>query len=729
MIRKKVLVRRISACVLALGLCVAMLAGCGSSDQGAAGTGSGTATGGLTAENGADSGTAGSDAGTSDSGAAPGGSGRTVVEQTYFPELPTEKAQDPIYVQKIDGLSDDFIRGMDISSLLVEEDSGVKYYDAEGNEADLFKLLADAGINCIRVRVWVDPFDSEGRGYGGGNCTAETAAALGARAAAYGMNTCVDFHYSDFWADPNKQMCPKAWEGMNLTDKKQALYDYTCDSLRTIINAGARVTMVQVGNETNHGVAGETAFGDMAELFKNGIRAVNDISDEFGTDILTVVHFTSVDDSEWMKGIAEKLAKYKVEYDVFGISYYPYWHSTMTNMVNVLKYISDTYNVKTCIMETAYMYTGDDGDGSGNSVSGPDAVEGYPVSVQGQAKLVRDVCAAADEAGALGVFYWEGAWLPVKPESGTASTVWEEKGSGWASSYASDYDPDDAGIYYGGCSWENQAFFDFDGKALPSLDVFKYIYCGAEGEVNDILWYEETIEVNINPGGEVSLPETIDCVWADPECTSGMKVTWDEDAVAAIDTDEVGEYTVPGSVELAGSGVAGDPSDIKLNDDGTLYVEALVNVANVNLVADPSFEEEDHLAWVITDNAGNAPVDYQKKASDAHTGEVALHFWSKSDMDFTIEQEITPGQAGKYSAEAFMQGGDFDASSTIELYVKAGDTEYTSDPVTLDGWVNWKNPRIEGIEVGADDTVTIGARVKCNALAWATFDDFSLNLQ
>ena len=76
-----------------------------------------------------------------------------------------------------------------------------------------------------------------------------------------------------------------------------------------------------------------------------------------------------------------------------------------------------------------------------------------------------------------------------------------------------------------------------------------------------------------------------------------------------------------------------------------------------------------------------------------------------------------------------MQGGDFDASSTIELYVKVGDTEYTSDPVTLDGWVNWKNPRIEGIEVGADDTVTVGARVKCNALAWATFDDFSLNLQ
>ena len=130
------------------------------------------------------------------------------VSQIYVPTLPEDVEEAEIFVEAIEGIDEDFIKGVDISSLLVEEDCGVTYKDADGNEEDIMKLLADAGVNCVRIRVWNDPFDEEGHGYGGGNCTAETAAKIGARAAAYGINTCVDFHYSDFWADPNKQMCP-----------------------------------------------------------------------------------------------------------------------------------------------------------------------------------------------------------------------------------------------------------------------------------------------------------------------------------------------------------------------------------------------------------------------------------------------------------------------------------------------------------------------------------------
>ena len=136
------------------------------------------------------------------------------VSQIYVPTLPEDVEEAEIFVEAIEGIDEDFIKGVDISSLLVEEDCGVTYKDADGNEEDIMKLLADAGVNCVRIRVWNDPFDEEGHGYGGGNCTAETAAKIGARAAAYGINTCVDFHYSDFWADPNKQMCPKACEGV-----------------------------------------------------------------------------------------------------------------------------------------------------------------------------------------------------------------------------------------------------------------------------------------------------------------------------------------------------------------------------------------------------------------------------------------------------------------------------------------------------------------------------------
>ena len=113
--------------------------------------------------------------------------------------------------QPIENLSENFILGMDVSSVLVEENSGVKYYNFEGEEQDVFKTLSEAGINYIRLRVWNDPYDGEGHGYGGGNNDLATAISLGKRATDCGMKVYIDFHYSDFWADPGQQHVPKAW--------------------------------------------------------------------------------------------------------------------------------------------------------------------------------------------------------------------------------------------------------------------------------------------------------------------------------------------------------------------------------------------------------------------------------------------------------------------------------------------------------------------------------------
>ena len=132
---------------------------------------------------------------------------------------------DSLYVRKIEDLPEDFIFGMDVSSVLSLENSGVRFYDYEGNEEDLFKILAESGITHIRVRVWNDPYDSKGNGYGGGNCDINTAAEIGKRAAKYGLKLIVDFHYSDFWADPAKQMAPKAWRDMDIDTKANALYE------------------------------------------------------------------------------------------------------------------------------------------------------------------------------------------------------------------------------------------------------------------------------------------------------------------------------------------------------------------------------------------------------------------------------------------------------------------------------------------------------------------------
>lgn len=384
----------------------------------------------------------------------------------------------PTWQQPIENLPEDFIFGMDASSVLVEENSGVKYYDFDGNEQDVFKTLADSGINYIRLRVWNDPYDENGNGYGGGNNDVPTAIELGKRATKNGMKVCIDFHYSDFWADPKRQHAPKAWEGMSVDEKSKVLYDFTKDSLKQLLDAGVDVGMIQIGNEINYGMSGETKLDNVITLLKSGSEAIREVSDEYGKDIDIVVHYTRIRDKADVLDLVSKLVDSELDFDMIGMSYYPFWDGSMENMARVLQLIKERYNKKVFLAETSYAYTTRDGDGSGNSFGSGDAVDGYPVSPEGQATIIHDICEHVNSIGGLGIFYWEGAWIPVGSASANNSPIWEEYGSGWASSYASDYDPEDAGLYYGGCSWDNQAFFDFEGHPLESLKVFKYMHDG-----------------------------------------------------------------------------------------------------------------------------------------------------------------------------------------------------------------------------------------------------------
>ena len=361
-----------------------------------------------------------------------------------------------------------FLVGMDASSVPSLEAGGVQYYNKEGKVQDVFAILADAGINYIRVRVWNDPYDEEGHGYGGGNCDIENAVEIGERATRYGMKLLVDFHYSDFWADPGKQMAPKAWKGMTIDEKTNALYAFTCDSLEQLKEAGVSVGMVQIGNETNSGLAGETRWENMAKLFSAGVQAVRDTLPE----ALVAVHFTNPEKAGAYEYYAKQLEEYGVDYDVFASSYYPQWHGSLENLQQVLGYIKETYGKRVLVAETAHAYTAENLDFHGNTVTA-DTVTPYPKTPEGQAAWVRDVVNAVAEIGGMGVFYWEGTWISAGGSTYEENKqLWETCGSGWASPYAADYDLQDAGKYYGGCAVENQAFFDSRGYALESLGVF-----------------------------------------------------------------------------------------------------------------------------------------------------------------------------------------------------------------------------------------------------------------
>ena len=438
--------------------------------------------------------------------------------------VPTVYAVESDYtaVEPIRFNNPDFIRGMDVSSVISLEQSGVKYYDENGAEKDLFRILSENGVNYIRVRVWNRPYDAEGKGFGGGNSDVEKAAEIGRRAARYGMKLLVDFHYSDFWADPGKQKAPAEWSGLSVAQKAQKVYDFTLGALTAIKNAGADIGMVQVGNETTNGVCGVYDWADRAQIFNAGASAVR----AFDKDVLVAIHFTDPQKTDAIKWLTDQLDVYKVDYDVLATSYYPYWHGSLSNLTAVLDYAAEKYGKLGMVAETSYANTLTDTDSHPNTVAvgandqGADLL--WDFSVQGQADEVRGVMNAVNNVSGgkgLGVFYWEGAWITVGDTTGLQGdvlteqieknkTLWEENGSGWAASYSAAYDPDDAGKWYGGSAVDNQAFFDSKGRALPSLRVFRDVLPAIWGDVDG----DRTVDVSdaaIIQRCEVGIPTAV----------------------------------------------------------------------------------------------------------------------------------------------------------------------------------------------------------------------------
>ena len=626
-----------------------------------------------------------------------------------------ETAQDALYVKKVENLPEDFIFGMDISSVLAEEASGVKYYDFDGNEADLFRILADNGINYIRVRIWNNPYDDEGRGFGGGNCDIRTAVEIGKRATACGMKLLADFHYSDFWADPGKQMVPRAWKGMDSEQKEAALYAYTLDCMTQLKEAGVDVGMVQVGNETNGWLCGEKIWSDIAHLMDAGARAVREVY----PDALIAVHFANPENPDSYRKYAEKLAYYeqygRIRYDVFATSYYPYWHGTLDNLSAILTEISETYGKKVMVMETSYAYTGADTDFSGNTIGdGSAVVRDYPYTPQGQANSIRaitDTVVNWTPAG-IGVCYWEGAWITVGTDSWEENhEKWEKYGSGWASSYARVYDPDDAGKWYGGSAVDNQAFFDAEGKPLESLKVFRLMRTGNEIDpVPDAL---EEPEVLCDLNMPVVLPETVDAIMTD-DSRRPVPVTWHmtEEQDRQMHANGPAQYVITG-------------------DAGGMETKCRVSMVEYNYITDYSFEDGG-AAWKVTDLKKADQLYVEDKKTDSLTGSRHLHFWSaaRDSVEFTAEQTVSGLPEGKFTFRISVMGGDCGATD-IYAYVKIdGEEAVRSEQIPITGWNNWNAGVIPEFIHPAGTEVTVGIYVRCQGSgngAWGKIDDALLN--
>jgi len=353
------------------------------------------------------------------------------------------------------GSVDRSVRGADLSGVAKNEDLGAAYARADGSPVDPVQAFADAGANLGRLKVWVDPAD----GYNDQAHVVATAQ----RIKAAGMALLVDFHYSDKWTDPGQQEVPAAWAAYTPEELADAVYAHTRSVLDALGEAGIVADAVQVGNEINPGMLwplGQTydidpddgvegaQFDNLALFLSAGARAVKDVDPE--TEV--VLHLTNINNGiDGLTWWYDEVTARGVEFDIVGLSYYGYWHGTLADLQQAVGTLSDRYDRDVLVVENAYPFTLADDPVSPweNTIDlESELVADYPATPEGQAaqfRAVQDVVASAPGGRGLGVVYWEPAWTAVP-------------GAGW--------DPRDPAS---GNAWENQAMFDFDGRALPAL--------------------------------------------------------------------------------------------------------------------------------------------------------------------------------------------------------------------------------------------------------------------
>ena len=399
--------------------------------------------------------------------------------------------QQKVTIKKVKNMSDSTIRGIDISSYTALKKAGVKYYDNEGKEASLLKVLSDNGVNYIRIRIWNDPYNEKGETYGGGSNDVKAGLEIAKEAVKYNIKVLLGFHYSDFWADPAVQLLPKAWEKDRNNQEKMCsnVYEFTKETLEQFKDAGADIGMVQVGNEISQGMMGimhrtkanvwqEEEKSVLIDSYLNaGARAVR----ECVPDALVAIHLDTLNLSIY-KDAMNAWERDKVDYDVLGSSSYAFWagKNMLGNVRKAGNYVASRGKLF-AVLETSWLNSQKDADGTVNMVNNTkDAV--YKVGPQGQADMLSDLYdAILSNDNGLGAFYWEGAWIPVK--AGWVNWKYNKEmanefGTGWATENAGGYYPKSK-LYYngnpvwGGDSWDNQTLFDDKGYPLDSLRFYK----------------------------------------------------------------------------------------------------------------------------------------------------------------------------------------------------------------------------------------------------------------
>jgi arabinogalactan endo-1,4-beta-galactosidase len=343
-----------------------------------------------------------------------------------------------------------FVMGVDLSYINAMRDHNATF-SYQGVVTDPYLCFSKMGANTVRLRLWHNPKWQESL-YGPVKYSdfQDVAKSL-ASSKSNGMATCLDLHYSDDWADPQKQGTPKAWENLPSQVVYDSIYQYTYNVLSKLKASNLLPEYIQIGNENNsgmvhpHGFIINNNFSKFASCVSAGIKACREVAPS--TKI--ILHVAQLQNAPWwFEGITKAGI---IDYDIMGVSHYDNWSNlhTMAEITEAIRSLKNTYSKDVMIVETAHPWTNESKDNYTNIIAASDIKSRYPITPDGQRDYMIALTQAVIDGGGKGVMYWEPGWIST---------------------------PDFKDRWGTGSSWENNAFFDFSGQNLPVADYMTEVY-------------------------------------------------------------------------------------------------------------------------------------------------------------------------------------------------------------------------------------------------------------
>lgn len=351
--------------------------------------------------------------------------------------------------------TDMFVMGADLSYVnQILEHNGV--YRDSGKTKDPYRIFREYGTNVVRLRLFHNPVWTKEVYTPAGNKMYndyEDVKEAIRRAKREGMKICLDFHYSDTWADPSKQQKPAAWETLTLQDLRDSLYNYTFKTLRNLDRENLMPEYVQPGNEINPGFllpSGSRWNGNEANmiyLLNGAVSAIREAGRTSQVKPEVIIHIAQPENADsWLGGLAQKGF---ADYDIIGLSYYYIWSTVpLEELSNNISALKAKYMKDIMIMETAYPWTTDNADNYGNIINTGKLTDRYPATEQGQFDYLTTLVREVIEGGGKGIFYWEPAWI-----SSDMKDLWGT-----------------------GSAWDCNTFFDFRGNTIKGLNFMTQKY-------------------------------------------------------------------------------------------------------------------------------------------------------------------------------------------------------------------------------------------------------------